>query len=436
MGFLERLLGRTKKTIVIALDGVPYSFIRKRYEEGDLKHLGAPEYRQMTSVYPTISSVAWSSFMTGKNPGKHNIFGFMDRKPGEDGYYIPDSQDVKGQTLWDYLTEKKKKSFVMNVPMTYPPIEINGKMVSGFLCSSLEKGTYPRDFSNELKKMGYRIDADSSLALENLDKFLDDLNETFEARSRALFRYIEQDWDLFMVQFMGTDRINHFMMGHWAEGDDYADEFLDYYKKVDKMIGKVKKKISEDENLIIMSDHGFTPLQKEVQINYWLKEAGYLEDTKEYDNITRESDAFSLLPGRFYINLEGREGNGGVEKEKYSKLKKELKKKIENLRDPMSGEPIIDRVFEREEIYHGPYTEKAADLIAHPKRGYDLKGDFDADEFVSRGLRNGMHTYSDAFLYSNRELKDKKPNIIDLFPTILDMMKVKKPKGLDGTSLV
>jgi len=436
MGFLDRLLGRDFKTVVLALDGLPYSFIRDMYKKGEFQHLGSARYQKMTSVYPTVSSVAWSSFMTGKNPGKHNVYGFTDRKLGDEDLHITDSTDLRSQTLWEYLCNKKKKVFIMNVPLTYPPKKVNGKIVSGFLCSDLTKGTYPKAFASELYKLGYKIDTDSSLAFESLDKFLKDLYETFEARRRAMFHYLRDEWDFMMFQFMETDRINHFMFGNHLDGDRYADKFLKFYKKIDDMVGELKESLEEKDKLIILSDHGFTKLEKEVQLNRWLMEEGYLEKVKDFSRIRQETKAYSLVPGRIYLNLKGRENNGGVTGSEYHSLREEICEKLWNLRDPMSGREIVDSVFKREEIYSGPYTKKAPDIIVHPKKGYDLKSKFGNVEFINKGLRNGMHTYDDAFVYSNMPIIGDNPNIMDLFPTILEMMKVKPPKGLDGKSLL
>ncbi len=436
MGFLDRLLGRDFKTVVLALDGLPYSFITDMYKKGEFQHLGSPKFQKMTSVYPTVSSVAWSSFMTGKNPGKHNVFGLTDKKPGSEELHITNSKELRSQTLWNYLGEKKKKVFVMNVPLTYPPYKVNGKMVSGSLCSDLTKGTYPSEFASELYKLGYKINTDSSLAFESLDKFLKNLYKTFKTRRRVMFHYLEDKWDFMMFQFMETDRINHFMFGNYLDGDRYADKFLKFYKKIDDMVGKLKISLAEDDKLIILSDHGFTKLEKEVQLNRWFMEEGYLEKVKDYSKIRQDTKAYSLVPGRIYINLEGREKNGSVPKSEYNRLRDEIIEKLWNIRDPMSGREIIDNIFKREELYSGPYIKNAPDILVHPKKGYDLKSKFGKVEFVNKGLRNGMHTYDDAFLYSNMPLIGDNPNIMDLFPTIVEMMKVKPPKDLDGRSLL
>lgn len=436
MEFLKRFFGKFEKVIVLALDGVPYSMCKELYDKGIFRHLGGPGFSAMTSVYPTISSVAWSSFMTGKNPGKHNIFGFIDRIPGRDSLYIPDGSYMKEPTLWEHLSQHNKKCFVMNVPLTYPPKPINGKLVSGFLCGDLRKGTYPEDFHQELAKIGYKIDADSSLAAESMDRFMKDLNETFEARKRALNKYIRDDYDFLMVQFMETDRINHFMIGDRTKEGEYTKQFIEFYKKVDTLVGEIMNIVDENTHLIIMSDHGFTPIKKEVQLNAWLKKHGYLEDVEGYEHISEKTKAFSFLPGRIYINLKGREINGGVTRSEKDALLTDMMEQLSELKDPETGDKVIKYILRREDVYNGVRSGNAADIIVHPNRGYDLKGSFKSVEIFSNSPRTGMHTYSDAFLYSSDTIDQSEPNIMDLFPTILDILKVEHPTDLDGKSLL
>ena len=108
------------------------------------------DFKQMNSVIPTISSVAWSSYMTGCNPAKHNIFGFVDLQPGTYDFTIPMASDMKAKTLWERLSEHGLRSIVINVPVTYPPKKIDGVLVSGFLCTDVKKVAQPPEYSAKL----------------------------------------------------------------------------------------------------------------------------------------------------------------------------------------------------------------------------------------------------------------------------------------------
>ena len=222
-----------------------------------------------------------------------------------------------------------------------------------------------------------------------------------------------EKWDFFQLHVMETDRINHFFWEDYERGDpDFAPKFMDLYRKIDDYLGEIWDGFGKKENceVLVLSDHGFCTLKKEVYLNLWLEREGYLsfrsEESKSLENIAPESKAYSLIPGRIFINLKGREEMGSVEREDYEPLRDEIAKKlIEELKDPEDGTPIVERVYRREEIYDGPYLEEAADLIAVPKTGYDLKGKVSVQELTGRGKIVGMHTYDDAFLFVKGEVK-------------------------------
>jgi len=123
---------RNKRLFVLSLDGVPFSFLRAGIAAGrfpNIAGLGTPV--RMDSVLPPISSVAWASFSTGVNPGGHGIFGFVDRDPRTMAFKLPSARDLLVPTLWTRLNAAGKRAIVMNVPLTYPPQEIDGIMISG-----------------------------------------------------------------------------------------------------------------------------------------------------------------------------------------------------------------------------------------------------------------------------------------------------------------
>ena len=127
MGFFDRFKSKSagrKRAIMIGLDGTPCSLVRRFAEDGTMPNLAKllPKgtLLEMTTTIPEISSVAWSSFMTGTNPAKHGVYGFLDLKPQSYKVYFPNATHVKGETLWDILGRKGKRSVVLNVPSTYP----------------------------------------------------------------------------------------------------------------------------------------------------------------------------------------------------------------------------------------------------------------------------------------------------------------------------
>ncbi|TKX52116.1 nucleotide pyrophosphatase, partial [Halorubrum sp. SP3] len=140
---------------------------------------------------------------------------------------------------------------------------------------------------------------------------------TLDARYDAFSHYLDQDdWDLFFGVFMSTDRVNHFLFGDYATDGEYKEEFLAFYRKLDGYIGEIRDSLDDDTTLIVASDHGFTRLEWEVNCNQFLADEGWLsyadDDHDALTDIDDETRAYSLIPGRFYLNVEGREPNGVV----------------------------------------------------------------------------------------------------------------------------
>jgi predicted AlkP superfamily phosphohydrolase/phosphomutase len=246
---------------------------------------------------------------------------------------------------------------------------------------------------------------------------------------------------------METDRLHHFLWQQMEEGHPtYAPAFYDFYRRIDDMLGQLAAKLDEHTTLMWMADHGFCTIKKEVYVNRWLMGNGWLklrnvppDRKKGLDEIDPSSVAYSLDPGRVVIRVRGREKEGSVAPgTEYQALRDEIAAAALALRDPDSGDPVFQAVFPREDLYHGPYLEQAADLILAPHDGYDPKGALYKETLTYKGDELvGMHTYDDAMLYvGGRTIPPTRFSVLNVMPTILDLMQVPHPAGLDGVSLI
>jgi predicted AlkP superfamily phosphohydrolase/phosphomutase len=440
---------RKKRVVVIGLDGVPYTYIQQLFQAGELPNFRAIADEgalvQMDTTIPNVSSVAWSSFMTGQNPGKHNIYGFVDRQPGSFKTFIPTSRNMRTPALWEILSAAGKRVFAMNVPVTYPSRTVNGIVVGCFLSPNVEKAAPNAEVAQALKRLNYCVDADPWRARENKDSFLPHLDEVFERRIEAMRYFWRQEpWDFFMTHIMETDRLHHFF---WEEMEQrhakYRPAFIDFYKRVDHVLGEVRSWLDENTTLVILSDHGFCSIKQEVYVNSWLHEAGYLDYARPqpegFKDMAGSSAAYSLDPGRIYLNVRGREPEGRVAPgAEYERVRREIAEAIVKMADPATGEPMVERVYTREELYHGPCAEVAPDLVLEMRAGYDPKGPFGKERLTFKGnALVGMHTTPDALLYVQGLSKiGRRPYITDVAPTILDLLEVPVPADMDGRSLI
>ncbi|MBN1656915.1 MAG: alkaline phosphatase family protein [Anaerolineae bacterium] len=454
MGFLDRIRGkkRGRRVVFLGLDGTPYTFMQRLIAEGRAPNAARLAERgsllRMESTWPWVSSVAWSTMMTGVNPGKHNIFGFIDRDPATYKQFIPTGRNMQARTLWEVLGDAGKRVIVVNVPVTYPPRPVNGIMVSCFLSPSLEKAVYPPDYLATLQSLGYIVDADPWKARESKELALEEVNKALDARLRTLFYlYDHEEWDYLHVHVMETDRLHHFLWQQMEEGHPtYAPAFYDFYRRIDEALGEVERRLDDQTTLVWMADHGFCSIKKEVYVNRWLMDQGWLrlrsvppDRKKGLDEIDPSSVAYSLDPGRVFIRVGGREKEGPVAPgAEYEALRDEIAAAALALRDPDDGASIFQHVFKREELYHGPYVEQAADLILAPHDGYDPKGPLYKEDLTYKGDELvGMHTHHDAMLYlGGQQVAQKRFSVLDVMPTVLDLMEVAPLSHLDGTSLL
>jgi predicted AlkP superfamily phosphohydrolase/phosphomutase len=447
MGLFDRLRGDGNPRVAFfGIDGVPYSLIDDNRDE--FENLASLESEgsggPIDSIVPPESSACWPSLTTGVNPGETGVYGFQDRENDSYETYVPMGRDVQATRLWDRVQGANREATVMNVPVTFPPQENVTRMVSGFLSPGVDRAARPEELRTHLEEHDYKIDVNAKLGHEDdKSEFIEDAHETLDARFEALKEYIERDdWDLFFGVFMTTDRINHFLFKHYEQNGEYAEEFMNFYSKVDRYLGELRDMLADDVTMLVASDHGFTSLDYEVHFNEWLRQEGWLsyqeDDHEELADITDETKAYSLIPGRFYINLEGREPRGSVSEDEYREVRDELKSELEALEGP-DGKPVADRVETKEDAFRGDHDDIAPDLTVIPNHGFDLKAGFKgSDEVFGVGPRNGMHSFDNACLFvDDADARIEDADLYDIAPTILDLMEMEVDRSeFDGSTLV
>ena len=449
------------KFMVLSIDGVPHGLMQRMMTEGVMSNL-AKLYekhgmQQMRSVQPTVSCVAWSSYMTGCNPGKHGIYGFIDRREGAWDLAFPNGRMMATDNIWQVLSKADKRVFGMNVPATYPPKPVNGILVGGFLTPTVDKAAYPASVNEYLNSIDYQIDSDAGLARKDKRAMLGNLDYCLNKRMEAMFHFLDaENWDFFHTHIMGSDRINHFLLQKAEEGDpEFAPAFFNFYRNVDFYIGKLMDKLGDDVPLMIFSDHGFCQIKQEVQLSRYLIEKGWTHLASQIQHPLSidpaGSKAYCLIPGRIFVNLKGREPGGIVSLEEYQQTREALKKDLLEMVEPKTGDRVIDKVLMREELYWptgnqgtcavtpeqtaraGGTYGTAADLIAVPNDGYDLKLGLAGDVLFQKTELEGMHTYHDAFMIARGvELPKDNLEILMLARPILKRMGVEPPADMDG----
>ena len=425
--------------VVIAIDGLPYSFFPKIDKLNLSPFLADLHQRKlihpMTTTLPPVSSVAWASFLTGVSPGEHGITGFVDREPNGYAPYVPTASNLNATTLYHHLSRSGLRICSLGVPATFPPEPINGVIVSGFLAPSLERAVNSKEEFNYLKSINYQIDINAWSARKTDKSLIEQLPKILSARLKAARHYISREpWDLFVLHILETDRLHHFMWGQMEEGETPAiDLFTTVYNMIDDFLVEISKSLSPDTAIIILSDHGFSRLKKDVYLNKWLRDEGFLKLTDpnatNLSGMNVSSKAFSMAPGRIYLHLKSDTPAGRVEEgTEADQLKNNISKSLLNLRDPESGENVIEKVVDMRQEWDTSNFDKSVvqlpDLIAIPFQGYELKGELSAKELYGNDRFSGMHAYGDAFVYLDGNSDSNKYDITQLSSIICAQLSI------------
>ncbi len=507
-----------RNLLIIGIDGATLDLIEPWARQGKLptfsrliEHGAAG---RLQSTVPPLTSPAWISALTGVNPGKHNIFDFFTLMEGSYRRRPVNSSDIKAELLWEMANRAGKTAGILNAPLSYPVQPLNGFLISGMLTPERSRDQiYPPDLKRELDAAvpGYRFTEDFRLIVAgDLEALRRDIIETTEKTAQvAHYLLTKKRPHLFFVLFDGMDRMLHFF---WKFMDPdhpryqasdvarFADAILAYHQLIDRILSTFLDQIDDTTDLIVLSDHGFGPLHKDVYITNWLVEHGWLVLEQQglmkkrvqktaakvlgsLIEIKRHLEPYigttllrSLVPQRFKdsasslldmpirpqwqrtkafllsssgrairINLKGREPQGtvspGIE---YERLVDEIITELYRLRDPETGEQIIEKVYRKEEIFVGEHSVHAPDMILELKGTYFLQEGLGKKLVLPSRLGNsdksGVHRPEGILFLMGKGVKKgftiHRPSILDITPTALFLMGLPVPEGLDGRILL
>ena len=491
----------TPRVCIIGWDGADWRILRPMMEAGRLPNLAAflaqARHGTLMSTLPPVTAPAWTTFLTGVYPGRHGLFTWQG--PLNENLERPflNASHVRAPRLWDWLTRAGLRSLFLNVPMTYPPAAFDGVLVGGMLTPGTHvRFTHPEEVKARLLAAmpDYQVDVEMQhtekdrVSPRGMRAHLEEVRRATEQRTRAWELLLSEygPFDVAMIVYEGTDRVQHPLYGYAAnEPPDAADaqweerrEWVwDYYTFLDQHLGRVLEDCEGAEAVIFLSDHGFTGLHWEFCANEWLATQGWLRFQEGANRLYRPLRPLArvlkrFLPARFvergrealtglraldwehtlaysggptedgiWINLKGREPRGTVAPEDYERVREEIIAALREVRRP-DGKPLCRAVYRREEVYHGPWVNLAADIILDLEEGV---------RFTS--LRNPAGPFRDVLPPGQgthrREgvLAVRAPQVVagehpqpvqmaDLAPTILALLDIPIPEGaFDGDVL-
>ena len=283
----------TQKVLVIGLDGVPLELIKPWADAGKLptlkKFMDEGAAGNLASTMPPTSGPSWSTFATGKNPGKHGIYDFLFRHPK--AYVFPPVNTTRrdGKAIWKIVSDAGRVAGSLNVPIAYPVDKLNGPMISGWMTPYNAKDfAHPPELLAEMEaKAGkYHIYPTETFAEgRGVDIFMRASDALLEGLTKSTLYLLERyDPDFFIVVNFDTDRILHQMWHYldtthpWRNDQaDHSEPVLKYFQKVDASIARILERTDENTLVIILSDHGMGAAHNFVVLNNWLLQTGLLQ---------------------------------------------------------------------------------------------------------------------------------------------------------------
>jgi len=488
-----------RRVLIVGLDGATFDVLNPLMEAGYM-----PNLRRLVetgtsgileSTKPPITPAAWTTFMTGKGPGRHGIVDFEKYDVATNTLSFNSTYEIREKTIWEILSEKGFKVGSINLPMTYPPRKVNGFMISGFETPSTDvEFTYPPELKGEILRRwpeyNYRSDWQRRMfgGTKLFQRNLDYITASFvQGREIATYCGDTYGWDVLMVLYKLVDNLQHKTWKYLdpANNGRYrrrTEMIAESFASLDQQIGHLERYARDhDAVLLIMSDHGHGSLDGKAQPNALLKQWGYLKIKSgvaqaqlrarriaaralgrttrrfaanlgiEHDLVldwdrTQACVMHAGMYGFLYISLKGRQPNGVVDPADYERLREELRERFLGVtaRHP-DGQTIqvFPEVHRTEELYRCKRSEQPwlPDLLLIPYPGLavvrKIRGSA-AVRWSAPWRREGTHRVEGILIANGPGIRQggtMRAQIADIAPTLLASLGLRVPQDMEGRAL-
>lgn len=485
------------RLLIIGLDGATFDVLNPMIDAGRM-----PNFKRfidngvsgvLDSTKPPITPAAWTTFMTGKGPGRHGIVDFEKYDVENHTLTFNSTFEIREKTLWELLSEKGLKVGSINVPMTYPPKPVNGFMISGFETPSIDaEFTWPRelkrDILREIPNYNYRtnwqrkaLGGDDVLAT-NLKYICNSFEQGFKLTEYCGDKF---GWDVLMVVFKLVDNLQH---KAWKYLDPRtsgrypkrAEMAANCFNKLDDVLGKLFAYAdSNGATVLIMSDHGHGSLDGKAQPNLLLSQWGYLQLRSPWERLLNRANrlAHRLTKGKatrfeqgshgierelaidwprtqacvmhagiygfLYMNVKGRGPGGVIDAADYERLRSEIADKLRGAttRD-RDGKTIsiFPEILIPETLYNCSREDNPnlPDLLLVPQPGLAVVRKIRGSQPVrwcSESRLEGTHRVEGILAMGGEGIRRGArvhANIVDITPTVLAALGLRVPLDMEG----
>jgi predicted AlkP superfamily phosphohydrolase/phosphomutase len=420
-----------QRVLVVGLDAATWDLVMPWVEAGVLPTLQRlireGVHAPLRSTLPALTPPGWTSAATGRNPGKHNVFNFYRGRAGGLQPAPVTPSDLRSPRVWDIAA--RGTQIILRMPLTYPPQESVGVMVSG-ISPGAPRLVAPAPIRAALEAQipRYRIGRPRTSGKATSTPSAPTRSTCSVQMKRSTC--CGTPTGTLLVMSHTLDKLQHFFWrymdrdhpAHPGPGP-YMDTIRDFHVAFDRALARYLEAVPPETNVVLLSDHGSAPLHTYFCVTNWLADARFLVlqgegaarrglaavgvDAKALvrrlkrlglgwvpklvpkalkGQIPQALTSFNKIASRIdwsrtraycpsapgsglWINLKGREPEGIVAPgAEYERVVAELRERLLGYRDPRTGEAIVTAVHRREDIYHGPYAAGGPDLLVETAR--------------------------------------------------------------------
>ncbi len=439
----------------------------------------------LRSTVPNHSWAAWPSFLTGVEPSNHGVYDIFEKNPGSREHVPVTYRSIKHATMLDDLAAAAVPTVMTNLPLTFPPRPIEGKLVAGGVLPKWRTHTHPEGLAEELERAGvpFPINGMSWTTFRNRpEPFLQEAMDLTEARIRADEHLLDTtDWRFAALIFVASDRVQHclarFVSPDHPRYEEYrreplAERIRDVYRLLDDGLGRILSRARDDDLVLFISDHGFQSCVRAVHMDRLLQHLGFLRFSasnavfgpmqwgtmrqvarKVYDVLGlhgrvslpqpvnwRKTVAYTSVRSTgegISINLAGREPDGVVDPGDFERVRDDVMERLESFVDSGTGRKPVARVLRREDVFGGTHVETAPDIVLEPAPLYSLthaRSTIEDADWLS-----GDHRMEGVIAAAGPRVRPdtlaEPAMLVDLAPTILAALGVPASVKHDGQVL-
>jgi predicted AlkP superfamily phosphohydrolase/phosphomutase len=477
------------RVLLIGWDGADWRILDPMLEAGILPNLQSLIDRGtrgiLKSTVPNHSWAAWPSFLTGMEPSNHGVYDIFEKEVGQRRSLPVTYRSIKERTMLTDLAGARVSTVMTNLPLTFPPPAIEGKLVAGGVLPKRRGFTHPEGLAEEMDRAGvpFPINGMSWTTFRNRPgPFLEEARELTRARTEAnLWMMDNTDWRFAALIYVATDRVQHCLDKYVApDHPDFAslsrealaEEVRGIYRLLDDALGRILERGRDDDLILFISDHGFQSCTRALHMDRLLEKLGFLRFAasnavfgpmqwgpmraaarKVYDALGlhgkvslpqsvnwQKTTAYTSVRSTgegVSLNVAGREAEGIVDPNEFEQVRDKVMDALASFVDPKTGKKPMARVLRKEDVFHGRFSETAPDILIEPAPLYSLthartaiedadwlSGDHRMDGVIAAA---GPQVAADAF--------SEPAFLVDMAPTILAALGTASSVKHDGQVL-